>query len=115
MRDVSSRSAVSSATSCFRLISSDAENLIRMDDWELDEKVQSKVMEIWNQISTENLFDLSDLKGYWEDFYHMFGFHFDCIDYAKDVDICVEIPSLNSLHLNTHNARVDFFRPAFYI
>ena len=74
---------------------SDGKKLIRMDDWELDEKVQTKVMEIWNQISTENLFDLSDLKGYWEDFYHMFGFHFDCIDYAKDVDICVEIPSLN--------------------
>lgn len=74
---------------------SDGKKLIRMDDWELDEKVQTKVMEIWNQISTENLFDLSDLKGYWEDFYHMFGFHFDCIDYAKDVDICVEIPSLS--------------------
>ena len=76
-------------------LASDEEGLLRMDDWELDEKVQSKVMEIWNQISTENLFSLSDIDGYWEDFYHMFGFHFDSVDYTKDVDLCVEIPSIN--------------------
>ena len=73
----------------------DESGLIRMDDWELDPSVQEKVMKIWDEISTENLMTLSDIEGYWEDFYHMFGFHFDGVDYGKDVDIDVPVPSLS--------------------
>ena len=72
----------------------DEEGRIRMDDLELEDCVQSKVMEYWKQVTTENVKELSDIEGYWEDFYHMFGFGFDNIDYEKDVDICVEIPSI---------------------
>lgn len=72
----------------------DSEGRIRMDDYELQESVQTKVMEIWEQISSENVTSLSDIDGYWEDFYHMFGFHFDNVDYTQDVDIEVSIPSL---------------------
>lgn len=65
----------------------DEENRIRLDDYEMQEDIQAKVMEIWDRINTENVSELADLTGYWEDFYHMFGFHFETIDYTKDVEI----------------------------
>ncbi len=65
----------------------DDENRIRLDDYEMLEDIQSKVMEIWERVNTENVSELADLTGYWEDFYHMFGFRFDNIDYSKDVEI----------------------------
>ena len=65
----------------------DEENKIRLDDYEMQEDIQTKVMEIWNQINTENVSELADLTGFWDDFYHMFGFRFDNIDYTKDVEI----------------------------
>ena len=65
-----------------------------MDDWELSESVQKEVMECWEKVTTENVGEISDIEGYWEDFYHMFGFHFDDIDYTKDIDVEVKIPSL---------------------
>ena len=71
-------------------IPTDEQGRIRMDDWELAPQVQGAVMDCWK----ENVETLSDIEGYWEDFYHMFGFHFDNVDYSKDVDIQVEIPSL---------------------
>lgn len=67
--------------------STDKERRIRMDDYEMEEAVQQEVMEIWNRISTENLSDLADVDGYWEDFYHMFGFRFENVDYSKEVEI----------------------------
>ena len=60
---------------------------IRLDDWELREDVQKEVMDIWSKINSDNIKELADVEGYWEDFYHMFGFKFDNIDYTKDVDI----------------------------
>ncbi|MDO5390798.1 MAG: trans-2-enoyl-CoA reductase family protein [Eubacteriales bacterium] len=68
-------------------VCTDDEYKIRMDDWELDEKVQNEVMKIWEKVSTENVKELTDIEGYWEDFYHMFGFHFDNIDYSLDVEV----------------------------
>lgn len=72
----------------------DEERRIRMDDWELADCVQNQVMECWKRVTTENVETVSDIKGYWEDFYHMFGFHFDGIDYEKDTDVEVQISSL---------------------
>lgn len=60
---------------------------IRLDDWEMREDVQSKVMEIWDKIDSSNILDIADVEGYWDDFYHMFGFRYDNIDYSKDVEI----------------------------
>ena len=65
----------------------DEEGRIRMDDYEMEKTTQQKVMEIWNQITTENLMELADVDGYWEDFYHMFGFGYDNVDYTEDVEI----------------------------
>lgn len=65
----------------------DQENRIRLDDYEMREDVQNEVMELWNQVSTENLPEIADLKGYWEDFYHMFGFQFPNVDYSNDIEL----------------------------
>lgn len=65
----------------------DATGKIRLDDWELREDVQKEVMDIWARIDEENIRKLADVEGYWEDFYHMFGFKYDNIDYTKDVEI----------------------------
>lgn len=74
----------------------DEEGRIRMDDWELSEEVQKKVVEAWKQVTTENVTESSDIEGYWEDFYQMFGFHLSGVDYGKDVDVEVKIPSLEA-------------------
>lgn len=57
---------------------------IRMDDWELAEDIQQAIAEIWPSISTEALVDLGDLDGYRRDFYRLFGFGLDGVDYAAD-------------------------------
>ena len=28
-----------------------------------------------------------NIDGYWEDFYHMFGFRYDTIDYQEDIEV----------------------------
>ncbi len=65
----------------------DAEGRFRLDDWELQDNVQNKIAEIWDTVTTENIKELGDIEGYWEDFYHMFGFHYDNVDYEADVEI----------------------------
>lgn len=65
----------------------DSEGRIRMDDYEMEKQVQQKVMEIWRRITTENLMNFADVEGYWEDFYHMFGFRFENVNYMEDVEV----------------------------
>lgn len=65
----------------------DNQGLIRMDDYEMREDVQKEVMDIWENINSENILELADIEGYWEDFYHMFGFGYENVDYSEDVQI----------------------------
>lgn len=60
---------------------------LRLDDLEMQDNVQSKIAEAWSQVTTENIKEIGDIEGYWEDFYNMFGFHYDNVDYEADVDI----------------------------
>ena len=64
----------------------DAEGYIRLDDWEMEDKVQNEITKLWDLVTTENIGELGDIEGYWEDFYHMFGFHYDNVDYSADVE-----------------------------
>ncbi len=66
--------------------SRDDHQRIRMDDWELRDEVQKTVMQIWPQVTTENLFELTDYKSYKEEFLKLFGFGVAGVDYAADVD-----------------------------
>lgn len=75
-------------------IVTDENGFIRMDDYELQKDVQEEIKKSWNVVNTENIEKYCDLKGYWEDFYHMFGFEYDNINYEEDTDIEVEIPDI---------------------
>lgn len=72
----------------------DKEGFIRMDDLEMSENVQEKVREAWKRVTTETIGTYCDLKGYWEEFYHMFGFGYENIDYTKDTEPDVHIASI---------------------
>lgn len=68
----------------------DDNNRIRMDDWELRNEVQDSVKEIWPNITSENIFELSDYQGYKDEFMKLFGFGIDGVDYEADVDTLVD-------------------------
>ena len=65
----------------------DEKGRIRMDDWEMDDSIQSGLDKLWAKVSTENLEELTDIAGYREDFYRMFGFGIKGVDYQADVEI----------------------------
>ncbi|MCW5590140.1 MAG: trans-2-enoyl-CoA reductase family protein [Legionellales bacterium] len=72
----------------------DEENRIRLDNFEMREDVQQAVMQLWQQVNSDNIYKISDLKGYLHNFYQLFGFELDNIDYQADVNIGIAIPSL---------------------
>lgn len=72
----------------------DEKGRIRVDDWEMRDDIQAKVDELWEQATTENLTEIGDLQGYSDDFYNLFGFKIDGVDYTADVNEIVEIPHL---------------------
>ena len=72
----------------------DAEGRIRLDDWEMRPDVQAEVARRWAEICTENVNELADIDGYWQDFYQMFGFRLDGVDYSADADPAAAIPSM---------------------
>ncbi len=65
----------------------DSEGRIRMDDLEMRDDVQAEVTKIWENINQDNFKDLTDIDGYWKEFYAMFGFGLDGVDYDADVEI----------------------------
>ncbi|WP_378955782.1 enoyl-ACP reductase FabV [Pelosinus sp. sgz500959] len=73
----------------------DEKGRIRLDDWEMKEEVQREVLALWQDVSTENVGALSDVAGYRNDFFRLFGFGFDDVEYDQDVDIQLAIPSIN--------------------
>jgi len=68
---------------------------IRIDDLEMTDSIQGAVTGIWQRINSENVNDISDLEGYRNDFFKLFGFGVEGIDYEKDVDIKAEIVGNN--------------------
>ncbi len=72
----------------------DDEGRLRADRKELEPEVQAAVGELWAQIATDNLSELSDFDGYRREFLQLFGFEVDGVDYDADVDPQVSIPQL---------------------
>lgn len=68
----------------------DRNNRLRMDDRELRRETQAKIEKLWPAVTAENLFDLTDFKGYQEDFLKLFGFGVEGIDYKTDIGPQVE-------------------------
>lgn len=74
----------------------DSERQIRIDDLEMKSDVQNQIEKIWTEISTQNINALADLEGYKRDFYKLFGFEIEGVDYQKEIDIDVKIPSIGN-------------------
>jgi enoyl-[acyl-carrier protein] reductase/trans-2-enoyl-CoA reductase (NAD+) len=68
----------------------DDNNRLRLDDWELREDVQQACRDLWPQITTENLFEMSDYQLYKNEFLKLFGFGIDGVDYEADVSPLVD-------------------------
>jgi enoyl-[acyl-carrier protein] reductase/trans-2-enoyl-CoA reductase (NAD+) len=75
----------------------DDKGRIRIDDWEMRPDVQAEVKALWDKAATENIEQISDIKSYRTEFFKLFGFEVPGIDYEKDVDAQVQIPSIPPL------------------
>lgn len=75
-------------------ITLDEKGRIRIDDWETREDVQAEVDQLWKQVTTENIEQISDIEGYRNDFFNLFGFNYDGVDYDADTNEVVNIPSI---------------------
>ncbi|MGF1767805.1 trans-2-enoyl-CoA reductase family protein [Enterovibrio makurazakiensis] len=64
----------------------DDKNRLRLDDWELRDDIQQYCRELWPQITTDNLKELTDYVEYKEEFLKLFGFGIDGVDYDADVN-----------------------------
>ena len=65
----------------------DVEGRIRLDDLEMEPIVQARVADIWQQVNTGNLEELSDYAGYRSDFEQLFGFGVEGVDYSVPTEI----------------------------
>lgn len=75
----------------------DEKGRIRIDDWELREDVQAEVAKLWEQVDSGNIYELTDLEGYRREFFQLFGFETDGVDYEAETDPAVEVPNAVSV------------------
>lgn len=64
----------------------DSDGLIRLDDREMREDVQRAVAELWPDVETSNLTELTDFAGFKRDFNALFGFGVEGVDYGRAVE-----------------------------
>ena len=69
----------------------DDEGRLRADYKEIKPHVQAQVEALWSKINDENLFEVSDMAGYKEEFLRLFGFGIDGVDYEAEVNPVVAI------------------------
>ncbi len=72
----------------------DEKGRICMDDWEMRPEVQAEVARLWAEANNENIREISDIEGYRKEFFRLFGFEFEGVDYSADVDVDVKIASI---------------------
>lgn len=65
----------------------DGEGRIRLDDLEMKPEIQDEVTKLWKALDADNFKDYTDIDGYWQDFYELFGFGVDGVDYDADVEV----------------------------
>jgi enoyl-[acyl-carrier protein] reductase/trans-2-enoyl-CoA reductase (NAD+) len=64
----------------------DGERRVRLDDRELRPDVQARVAELWPQVTSENLRELTDFAGYQHEFRNLFGFEVEGVDYDQPTE-----------------------------
>jgi enoyl-[acyl-carrier protein] reductase/trans-2-enoyl-CoA reductase (NAD+) len=74
----------------------DDEGRLRADYKELKPHVQAEVEALWARINDDNLFELSDMAGYKEEFLRLFGFGVEGVDYDEEVNTVVPIANIIS-------------------
>jgi enoyl-[acyl-carrier protein] reductase/trans-2-enoyl-CoA reductase (NAD+) len=62
----------------------------RVDELELNPAVQAQVETLWDEVTEENLFELTDFEGYKTEFLRLFGFGIEGVDYDAETDVKVE-------------------------
>ncbi|WP_372862378.1 enoyl-ACP reductase FabV [Spongiibacter sp.] len=72
----------------------DEEGRLRADGLELRPEIQDAVAAAWDQVTTENLREITDFAGYKQEFLRLFGFEIDGVDYDADVDPVVPIANM---------------------
>ncbi len=72
----------------------DDEGRLRADYKELATHVQQEVSQLWQQVNTDNIDELTDFKGYQAEFLQLFGFEMSGVDYDAEVDPEVPIANL---------------------
>lgn len=72
----------------------DAEHRNRVDEKEVRPDIQGEVERLWPQVTTENLNEISDFRGFRAEFLKLFGFGVEGVDYGADVDAEVKIHQL---------------------
>ncbi|HDG9776734.1 TPA: trans-2-enoyl-CoA reductase family protein [Raoultella planticola] len=65
----------------------DEQGLIRIDDLELRDDIQSEVIELMEKINTDNFKEVGDYEGYRVDFLQLNGFGFDNINYDAEIKL----------------------------
>lgn len=73
----------------------DEKGRLRLDDWELRDDVQNACKALWPQVTTENLFELTDYAGYKREFLNLFGFERTDVDYDQDVATDVQFDCIS--------------------
>jgi enoyl-[acyl-carrier protein] reductase / trans-2-enoyl-CoA reductase (NAD+) len=72
----------------------DNQGFIRLDDREMQADIQTQIADLWPIVNSDNLCELSDIEGYCNDFYHLFGFNEPHVNYQADVNPDVKIDSI---------------------
>ncbi len=64
----------------------DSDGRIRLDAFELLPEVQAAVARVWPQVTSENLNQLTDFRGFKRNFDNLFGFDVEGVDYTQPVE-----------------------------
>lgn len=73
----------------------DDKGRIRIDDWEMRDDVQKEVEDLWAKVTTETIDDVSDFAGYQKEFYRLFGFGLEGVDYSAEANPVRPVPSIS--------------------
>lgn len=74
-------------------VPTDQERLIRLDDWEMRPEIQEQISNLWEKVNADNVNEYTDIAGYRQEFYQLFGFEVAGVDYALEVDPKVDMPT----------------------
>lgn len=75
----------------------DEQGRIRIDELEMKPEVQEAIMKSWDRVESDTLNELTDIEGYRREFFQLFGFETDGVDYDAEVDPNVEITSMKQV------------------